>query len=688
MFDDLNNPFAVPEPVCFDPEANLGEVDTYMPPDGESYQPLTVEERRARCVRRCVEHFHYFRDCPQRKAAEDSWNLAYALVMAWKETTAPEEVILPEVWREVETMLPQMKGLGSAFEYVARQAGFDDMAAATTAIVRDQYMRYGSDEEVRAYKKDLVINGNAYLVPTWSRFKRIARKMESAHGPDAETVWKRETTEIMEDGPIMRHVQGWNIFTHPKVAKAEDSPCVCVVEGMSADAIKTQVRNDYLDAAAAEELLTDSGGQYRPPEGRVADDGDDELSGALALYEYMTVWMNGWEYVIVNETHLLRAVPLQDGKTPIISDRLYPMAGEHYSEGLPIKLASLQRAVNQMMTYKMGQAAFASNPVLMLQKGSTILTEWNAKKIRPGSTLACDKMDQAKYLEYPMQVIGTIDETIGALQNQQKACTGITDRLSGQGENNGTATLGVRLQQAATERIAYMVEGMQAAFRQIYVWFYNLNARHLERVYACRIYRGGQKLRAQYTPEVFMPDVDVEIDIGVAVGAEQVNMWGNIFKMLATVPGFDPIKLGDKMLKAAGETRIAEEFHTNAPNAQGDALADLSQLYTTGIVPDAKPGDNHQVHVQIKSMAMESPKFMALPPQWQQNLQGNVAAHQAFLAQMQQAAAAQSQQGMEMPGGGQGVGGGATPVQGEANNRANGMFDMGEMGRQQMMPAA
>lgn len=682
-------PPAAEAPVCFDPEFNLGPVD--MKPSFRNGS-RTQEERREQVVRKAMDKYNQYKEHPMRKAAEERWRLEYRLIMRWKETTNPDEVVLGETWRERETLIPQFKGLMAlTWQYKARVPGAEKMAKAATAIAKDQMQRYGSHAEVRMAIENMVDHGVGYVTPVWSRFKRVATKMTDFHAGDGTgAVWDKETSEIIENGPQLKHIHPKFIFTNPYTREVKNSDAVFIPEGMSPAAMKTMVRSDYYDAHATQACIEAMHATYRDSDyGYDVGEGDDDLllhGGDDALHEVVTVWMNGNEYVIADGEFLLRAAKLPEGKIPVITFGLYQMDGEHYGEGLPSKLASLQRVVNQLTTYKVSQTGFAANPVLLLKNGTNAERDFKNLKIRPGTTLGVNNIEDAKYLQYPHGAIETCDEAIGFFQNAQKNETGINDRFSGQGDNTGTATLGMSLIKAATDRVQYKVDCLQPQFQECAQWVYNLDARHLDHTYTARVAgQDGVEYLEHYPPSVFAPDVDQEVALGSPSGPEQVNMWGTILKFLMGMPGFDLLPVGDKLLLAGGMTDAeVANCHQSGPNAQGDALAEVKQLMETGLIREAKPSDNHQVHVELKSMVMQTPPFMALPPQWQLALQSNVATHLAFLQQQQAAMAQQSQMALTERGKGDGPGGGETDVNKTANNKANGMFNMGDRGAQQL----
>lgn len=680
-------PTGRPVVECFDPEANLGEMD--IKPD-RFMRYRSKEERRELVCQKVMDKFRQYKDHPMRTRAVERWNLEYRLIMRWKETTNPDEIVLGEIWRERETMITQFKGLEKFVgQYKARVPGAEHMAKAATAIVRDQVQRYGSIAEGRLAIENMVDHGVGYLTPIWSRFKRVATKIDNYFAGDGTGErWDKETSEVIENGPQLKHINPFNIFVNPHVREAKDSDAVFVTEGMSDSAIKTMVHSDYYDSGAAEECINAGMNEYRDTDnGNSSNSGDDFVVGVEdRLHLIVTMWANGYEFVVGDGDHLLRVAKLPEGKIPVITLGLYQMDGEHYGEGLPSKLASLQRVVNQLATWKQQQTGFAANPVLLLKNGTTAERDFKRLKLKPGDTLGVNNMEDAKYLEFPREVVELLESTIGFYQNAQKNETGINDRFSGQGENTGTATLGMSLIKAATDRIQYKVDCLVPQFQECFQWMYNLNARHLDHTYTARVDgKDGVEYLEHYPPTVFAPDVDQEVVLGSPSGPEQVNMWGTVLKFLTGMPGLDLLPVADKLLLAGGMTDAeVAATHVSGPNAQGDALAEVKQWVETGLMPEAKPSDNHQIHVELKTLVMQSPQFMAAPPQWQQSFKGNVATHMAFLQQQQQAMAAQSQMALVERGKGDGPGGGESAANKKGNDKANGMFNMGERGAQQL----
>lgn len=674
----------VEETPCFDPEANVGPHDI----DAGEGQPLSQTERRENICRRAMDVLEEYRSNTARKRAELKWMLNYRVVMGWRETRDPDEIVLRECWRQLMTILPQFKGLNlQDFSYKTRVSGGEKLAAAATAVVKDMYQRFDSEAEERMAKKVMFMLGISYLVPTWTRFKLTERKIRSLHSADEPTEWERKTSEVIEDGAKLVFVHPKKVFTHPQVVDAANSPMVFVVDGYSTDAIKTEVRANYLDKDAAEECINAMQAAYRENEyGRSAPDRDDlMLEGDLALHTYVTVWTaDGWEYVVCDEKFLLRAHKLQDGKIPIVTLQYDAMPDEHYSEGLIDKLAPSQRVVNQMMTYTMKAIGFAAQPILKTKNSTAVSKKWKDTKIKCGNTVECDNMEDVQWMDFPADRIPMLQQTVGFMQSHQKDETGINDRISGQGDNTGTASLGVSLIKAATGRLEYLMDGLVPKYRMLHRWMYNLCARHLNRVYSVRVAGAdGEILPQQYKPEIFEPDVDQEVIIGAPSGQDQVLMWGNILKMAGGMPGVNNMAIFDRVLQAADDKIRLDDFHTSGPNQQSNAVAETVQVMTNGLMPEPKPSDDHQTHLAIHIMAMQTPGFLQTPPAYQQRMQAHVATHQAFMQQQEAANAQMQQQAMLQQGGGQGPGGGATPVQQNSNQLANGLFGMDQRGAQQ-----
>jgi hypothetical protein len=175
---------------------------------------------------------------------------------------------------------------------------------------------------------------------------------------------------------------------------------------------------------------------------------------------------------------------------------------------------------------------------------------------------------------------------------------------------------------------------------------------------------------------VFEPSVDVEVEIGGGDSPQEAVNWQNTYKLVGQDPLVNREAILNVMFKKMGENKI-KRFRASSQNAQGDAVNENNQIIAAGVVASPKAGDNHQIHMQIHTLLMQSPAFMQLDPVVQQRFQAHVAEHMTYL-QAAQAANAQAQQaqiGPQDPG--------ATPVGQQANAQAEAMMNMGNTGASQ-----
>lgn len=671
----------------------VDESDTDKPQSDECFAKeadCDSDQRRSGIADLLYHQFDQYRSSPQRQEAERMWRAADRLYYGFKETNSPNEVVIREVWRQEQTMITQLaKGLTAGevlFTATARLEGFDEEAEGATAIIHDQLKRTGSRDQMDMFIKCFQHYGNAYMVPGFRKFKWCQYKSQSMHADGEQDWWDKETSEVVENLPYLENVTCWDVYAHPRVEEARNSPYVFIVREVAPDGLKTLIREGYIDADATRAAV------------EAGQTGDTDRSGIRGMWndeplqflndddrphELIICWsIDGWEHVVLDREFLVRAMPLPDGKIPIIDRRFDPMPDKHYSFGLPITIADEQRVVNQIVAYKLANLGFACNPIVLAKRGSDAKKNWNNATIKAGTCVEVDTPGDLTYLQMPATQ-GLMSDEISYWQGHQKEQTGITDRLAGNGPNSGTATGASQLTHAASERLENMIRMLMPAFEQMYRWMYNLNARHMDDAYAMRIVgKDGADAFKRYTPEIFTPDVDVNVEVGGGVSTEQAMNWGNLIKTLGSVPGFDVQMMGDEMLKASGVMR-PKKFHTSSTNSQGDALGENQQIMAAGIIADPKPSDDHAAHLQIHSLLQSNPQFATMPPAFQQALQSHMAIHQQFLQQQQAANAQQQQAAMQQMGGGQGPQGGATPVQQTANATANGMFNMGQRGAMQ-----
>lgn len=259
---------------------------------------------------------------------------------------------------------------------------------------------------------------------------------------------------------------------------------------------------------------------------------------------------------------------------------------------------------------------------------------------------------------------------------RQKLTSGLSNEVAGSKGDTSTASGISMLQGAAGDRIQHKLSTwLIPAISEAVAATYNLNAKNLNRRYAVRIVgANGERQAKAYGPDVFAPDVDVEIDVGGGTGPDAQNASMNVYKIVGQDPLVNRSEVLKELFKSFQWAR-PKRFMVNPANAQADALDEGNTLVATGIINDPKANEDSMTHLQIHMMQVQSPDIAA-NPMLAQRMQNHLAITQMVVNQMQAAQAQQQQANMLQQGGGQGVGGGATPIQKTANNRAKGLFGM------------
>lgn len=651
------------------------------------------QSRMDRVIEKVVRTFKKFRDAPERKEFERKSWAAYKAYHGWK--AHPDHYVRRMVFRQIETLIPQITDVLLAeqlFDLLARVDGFDDDAAGATAILHDQIDRYGSRQQLHTWVRGWIMWGTSYCMPHWCTFKHTPLKIGSPiFTSDEKPWWPRETNEMVMEAPICEYIPWWDMFTHPGVEEAKDSPACIIKKGVSGDHLKTLAREGFVDPkalrAALDPTMGGSEGSYRSSEpsgspARMIAGGSEDLDFLDeddSVHEMLTMFdQSGWVYVVLDQKHLLHAAPSDDGKIRIRTLRNYGQAQEHFGIGEITTIIEDQALMNEL-TELYRQQQFYGLPMYTVPYAEK--ENFANAVFKPGGSILVSTPGSIGLLPQP-QTAATMElsNSVGWVEEGAALTSGVTPQVGGSAAETKTATGIVRLQNAAQKRFEYKITTAIPAFREVYQDLYDLNARHNNEVYAMRIEgKDGGSVFAHYPPTVFEPNVDVYVQIGGGVGIEQANGWLNAYKVMGQDPLVNRQPMIDEYLKASGVKRI-KRFRASSANAQGDAVGEDQQLTLAGVIADPKPGDDHQTHLQIQGQYEQTPQFMMLPPEIQARHRDHVAQHQTFVVKMQQANA-QAQQAQTTP-----QAPGATGAGPEANMRAQALMDMAQKGRNQTQP--
>lgn len=593
--------------------------------------------------------------------------------------------VIREIFRQVETLKPQLAkqffNSDQLFRFEPRHAGFESQAAAATSICHDQIRRYNMVSELRSFGIDSpLLYGVGYLTYGWRRYKHVLRKIKPMHDLNKKKWWKRETEEVDQACPYLEALHPRDVYVHPNAEDPRYSPAVFVRRVVSLDDLKTLVREGWLDAKCVEKVGENQDGSLAymslEEKHRNYDRKLDRTPDGEDPQEMLICWTNdGWEYVLINRQFLVRGQRLEDGVIPILAQRNYPQMGEHYGIPEPFVILDDQRILNDMMSMFVDSYHITCNPMFKVKRGDAEKA-WKMTTFRPGGHVVVNDINDIVPFDAKPTDMNLAQNAQFILRNM-KLSTGVTDELAGAGSQAKTATGLVRLQDAAGARMEDKVARLIPGYREAYKILYNLNANNLDEEVAARL-EGDDGVRAfrRYGPEVFSPDVDVEVVLSnmMESSPELMNKWQSMFQMMNGNPMVEQTALIERVFRAMGEKK-PKMFLSNPVNAQGDALEENGQWKNVGVLPDPKPSDNHQVHLQIHQMQAASSEAATKDPMWVQELQRHIALHQAYLAQMQQSQAQASQTNLEPEPQGMGM-----P---EADARTNAMFDNGQTGAEQ-----
>ncbi len=668
-----------PEPMCIDPEAFMATEDR------------TSDEIKAETVRRCVETFISYRDCAARKEIEFWWDASHDAYFGFKTRGGRHNYIKREIFRQCSVEIAQMAkavfGGDEIFHCEARQEGGDEDAEGATAVLQDAIERYGSDMAIReAVCECRTIYGMGYTEASWQPFVESKHsgmgggKLESMHGDGKKTIWERESNEVIMEAGLIESYPPWDVYSHPNIRDCRKSPMVVIRKGASAGDLKTRIRAGRIDWQATKEAIDAGGsmattGANRNPSPVYTKSDLTWLDRDANIHEHLRfLTLDGWEYEILDQQWLVRAMKIPGGVIPIHGYPRNPHPEKHWGMPLPIVVLEDQKLLNQFLSFWI-QSIDAALPRYLVDSG--LQEQWVNQYVTPGGALFINSnsaVPQVQVLptnkEAPIQLQQNAEYIV---QNMQDA-TGSTREVAGTGSSQKTATGLTRLQDAATELFQDMIRVITPPLKDQLRDFYDIYARNFNSVMELRV--SGKEPFKKYTPQVFMPNVDIKIELGGAAGIEVARGILEVIKVVGMMPPVNLQPVLDKLWKAMDWKNI-KQFRSSTPEIQADVMQQCMLLQATGFIADPQPGDNHQMNVQIKTMFLQTQQ---LPPDAAMRLQNNIAIHMQYLQQMMAAQAQAAQASMGPPNAG------ASPAGQEGNNKANGMFGMDARGRGQQAP--
>lgn len=659
---------------------------------------LRDDTARQDTLNRILDAFTSYRNW--RIANKDNyWRAFYRAYRGIKTNTMSpykNTMIIRELFRQVETQVPQIAeqllGQDRNFKFKPRVPEEEEDSLAATEVVARQIGAQGLEKKLYLAIHTTIVYGDCFLQPYWAKFKRTKWKTSVLYDESTGSKrWNRKSTEVLEDSPDADLLPPWMVFAHPDVERIQDSPHTFVRRMVSSDDLKTLVREQMLDADVVEEAINNpAGGQVREileDNPTAAGTGNYKSSAVYDLNVDTTdmhdlIWdytNDGMEYAVIDKQYIACARRCPYGRHSLLHMKNYPQVGELYGISELMLIIEDQKILNDIMGMVMDGIHITGNPMFKVQTSSA--AEWKRTVFRPGGHVVLEKMDGVEpFVTSPMPVEQTM-AFAGWVMQRMKLTTGNTDELAGAGSAQKTATGLVRLQDAAGVRIKNKVKNFfMPTFEEFYQWLFLLNAMYLETEQAVRMVGSdGADVFKRFKPEVFNIDVDVDVELANTMesGPEAAGKWMSMITGFGQDPLINRKTLYDRLFRAMGERKLRPFFASSA-EAQKDALKDIQQVMANGYITEAQPGDDHQTHVMVKQMFMATPLFQETAmdrPDWAKALADNVAMHMKYM-QEQMAAQEQAAQTQMTPNG-------PGAVLPEANERAQGMFDMAQMGAQQ-----
>ena len=655
-----------------------GQVQDLMPhdnlePDANQENPDNLKEGvcispdvgdREDLVERCRNVFYRYRDDGMRTQMLNMWMRIVRAYEGQKPTRSQQYrtiYILRELFKQFHTILPlvtkQFLGGDELFEYQPRHPGEEDDMAAATSIVHYQIKKYHQDRELYKWIQCALLKGTSYVVPSWRKFKHCTWKPFPLHDPkkDNKEWYKRPSDEVEYGTPWMEYVPPEECYCEGRVEDPRESPYFFIQKIVSLADLKTLVREGYLDKKAVSTaenignnaMAVEYLNSYRTDSYMWSDNfvGGDEEGGA-SLQELVICYSNsGYEYVMLNPTGasgtLVRAMPLSRQGIPVLCHRNYTPLDKHW--GIPelYPVEDDQRLLNDLTSMWADSVHFDNVGMWVANAdGQKALANFN---FRPGAVMKVNKLDDVRRVEQsgvPQQ----LGQDIATLRNWMQSVTGATDTLAGTAPNTGTATMGTKLQQAASNRIADKVTNMMPMFSDAYQWMFQLNAQFLDRRVMFRLEgQAGKNAFFNKGPNVFGGDPDVTVKLAdlLETSPERVSALLTVGKVFLGNPIINQPAFCLEILRAMGGqmAKQSKRFLNDPATAQADAMTEFENWLGTGAIPDPNMSEDFEQHSRMHHMQAQTVEFHSQDPIWQNHFMRHIMLTDGYLAKQQQAQA-------------------------------------------------
>lgn len=685
------------EPLTQAPQPPVApEVPDVQPPLDPEY--AGSEEERERAINTLMELYGKYRDHRERYI-EPIWNATYCAYMGTPPSdNAPYGSFyhIAEIFRQVEVLKPQLAAQllpPEYFKYVPERDEDFLKTQAATKLVHKFVSRFDLEPELLAWLDSVSLWGTSYLMYGWKRYRRTKRKIAKCIRKEdgkLKSAWQRETTEILEEGPSLRWVNHWQVFTDFRCPRLEDSPAVFLMERVTVEDLKTRVAEGELDEAAVKEAIeagpgdTDGASDWNDRPADSPENGEaDAHPNPDGLYTLMTAWTNdGHVYSIINEKFMVRAQVNEADRVPMLVLRNYPHPDQHYGLGEPFMLIWDQKLLDDAASMWIDANKFIYNPMFVV--ASAAKKKWEAVGFKPGGAFFPDNIEQIKPLTTMSGQPPGIEQTMNVLRRNMQLATGNTDEQMGVTKHRTAG--GIRLlQDAAGMRINHKVRWHMPVFKRLYLELYDLLARFMDAEFPLRVAgKDGREFQKTYGPEAFEPNVDVKVELPNE-SEDPVGAQSRALQFYTqTVAGGDPRwkfrRCADVLVKAFEPSANPADFYADELEDAKAPMYENEVWRVSGTLPEVQPDENHELHIQshAQELQLATQQPGAVPPEWLQMLNNHLERHMQIFERIQM------QQGAMAAPTGADAGGSGSPFpasdgQAEANF-ANGMTGAAQQG--------
>lgn len=652
-----------------DPELERGNPDL----NDRCIAPDITPKKREQLVERCRNIFYRYRDDSMRAEMKNLWIGIVRAYLGQKPNRTVQSVyqtiyVLKELFKQFHIVEPlvrkQLLGGDELFEYEAQHPGQEDDMAAATAIVHYQLRKYKIDRELQKAINIALLKGTSYLAPTWRKFVHKQWKPFPLQDPlkDNQEWFKRRVDEVTQGSPWLEFVPPEEVYSDGRVEDCRDSKYCFVQKIVSLAELKTLVREGWIDGKETAKLdpngstaAIDATYDKMRADGALWYDSGLDAQDEDPLHELLICWSNsGDEYVLLDPSGsskgtLVRAMPLPKNEIPLLPLRNYSPVGRHW--GIPElwPIVEDQRLLNDL-TSMWADSVHLDNAGLWYANpdGQKALMGFN---FRPGGVIRVNKMDDVRRVE-TSNVPSQLGENIMMLRQFMQSVTRATDTLGGTAPNVGTATMGTKLQNAASEGIADKVTNFAPIFGEAYQWMYQLNAMYLDKRVKFRVEgTDGTNSFMNVGPNVFGGDPDCRVKLAdlLETSPEKVNALMTVSKVVLGNPLVNQSLFLEDLFRALGKKK-PKMYLNNPATAQTDAQQEYEDWLGTGAINDPNPNEDVMTHLRLHQTQSGTIEFHSVPDEWQSVFMRHIAITAGYVQKMQEA---QANSQMMPQGGGQ-----------------------------------